>query len=489
MSTPRKKNTGKLKRKRPGGDSPVSESMEIQIKNNEQKISNLESIITTLHNSIKELNSHKQIHTDDIQQLTAESRNAQSLVEVLRKELDDLKQSQYQFKEEMKEIRKDIHETRTESSNGFSELKGMLSQLITSKTLQTSNVNMDTEDIADLNERKNLHELTKSNRNDFYKLYGELNRLKTTHTNQDRNNKLPDDDFQKYKTIRKSMTTWMKTGLALSRDLERIALKETTIEKDRPLLFTITQFANSMTDEYFLFNKLTKKVNSEFEETYIQRANNTLFELNIEMKQSIDKLQSPQKNQILILAYSIARNNSSYLFKKRTTTNRNTDISHDTQHFQQGPRNLGPRNSGPNLNVRREQFQTVADPSREQFQTVTDSSRRFVSIEADAPSRQLEINPRDTHQFVPQIPITCQPSFIPSPPPQQPYPLYHHQQQQEQYQPPTLQPIQHQELPMQQRAERKQRQQHLQQYPSLQDSGKDKQQRGSPHTSRALECE
>ena len=82
----------------------------------------------------------------------------------------------------------------------------------------------------DRDQWSDLNITTKETKNEFYKLYGQLKTLKTTYTKDELNKRLTDEEFVTFKEIRTSLTTWLKTGLAISRQLEDFYRQPTELE-------------------------------------------------------------------------------------------------------------------------------------------------------------------------------------------------------------------------------------------------------------------
>lgn len=69
-------------------------------------------------------------------------------------------------------------------------------------------------------EEKDINTETKENRAEFYSLYGNLKKIKSIFNYESVTQKLSTSNFETFKVARYEITAWLKTDLALSRQLE-----------------------------------------------------------------------------------------------------------------------------------------------------------------------------------------------------------------------------------------------------------------------------
>ena len=184
--------------------------------------------------------------------------------------------------------------------------------------------NMDTTEPDLVNDLKLL---TKETRDAFYKLYGHLKTNKLPFSKEQLNTRLTDKDFELFKEIRTHLTAWLKTGLALSRQLEDLSLPNPEIDTVPPLL-TIRTIANSFEQQYqeYLLNIDAQR--KELLKNIILDANTRLQILNKETNALLEKTNDTNLCRIVAKAFKSATQAGSYLFKQKRT---DTELENRTQ--------------------------------------------------------------------------------------------------------------------------------------------------------------
>lgn len=207
-----------------------------------------------------------------------------------------------------------------------SQLEELVNSLITSSkardvmekeatTHATDAAFMDTDlDTAGLDIISGLNNSTKDTRSAFYKLYGQMKTIKSSFPQEQLKNRLTDQDFITFKDTRSKLTEWLKTGLALSRQLEE--LKAPTLEPTPPLL-TIRSLAAMFNPEYDEFLRNFEQQKISLLRQVITEANSRLLGLNAELCALTTNTVDSKGKLILAKAFKAATQASSYLFKSK----------------------------------------------------------------------------------------------------------------------------------------------------------------------------
>src|SRR5688572_18965355 len=110
------------------------------------------------------------------------------------------------------------------------------------------------------------------------------------------------------------LTSWLKTGLALSRQLEEFNGSETKIETEIPLL-TIKSFAIHFNEKLGDYTAQINSLKKSFYRGIIEEANIKLISLNSEVNKLMHSRSDQEFRTIIAKAFKTAVNASAYLFR------------------------------------------------------------------------------------------------------------------------------------------------------------------------------
>lgn len=173
--------------------------------------------------------------------------------------------------------------------------------------------------VTSLDER-DFNQETREPRNTFYTLYGELKTIKTDFSRGQLAYALTENDFNTFKTTRTELTTWLKTGQALSRQLlEDLNYSHMEPEPYTPLLMLRTM-AVTHSEEFTVYEETRKAQRHVFIGKLILNANSQLISMNEKVAAVMSNLKETGTNIVLAKAFKAVSNASSYLLKPTNKT-------------------------------------------------------------------------------------------------------------------------------------------------------------------------
>lgn len=162
----------------------------------------------------------------------------------------------------------------------------------------------------------NLDTFTKEARNGFYANYGLCKNLKDRFTKETLAKKLPNHDFETFKTYRNKLTFWLKLGLGTSRQLEDLLVPLENSLPLPPLLATGT-FKKTFETDYNIYLKEMSVTRLTLHNKLFTEANSRLMELNAEVKEVIESLSHHTHELIFAKAFRAAVSGASFLFRRK----------------------------------------------------------------------------------------------------------------------------------------------------------------------------
>jgi hypothetical protein len=164
-----------------------------------------------------------------------------------------------------------------------------------------------------------IHNATKENRNTFYSLFGKFKTIKQAFTKDQLKARLPDQDFQKFKDVRTKLTNWLKTGLAISRQIEILNARETP-QINLPPLLTLKHFASTFGPQFEELKEAWIRGRDNLYRDVILEANNKLSALNDDISELLNYNNLISSDLINAKAFKSASFSAGYLFKNSTNT-------------------------------------------------------------------------------------------------------------------------------------------------------------------------
>lgn len=169
----------------------------------------------------------------------------------------------------------------------------------------------------------------------FYNIYGKLKSEKNSHSKEELATKLSPEDFVRFKSMRSTITKWLKTGLAINRHLDLLNVKSDL--SILPPLLSIGIYAAKFKSSYLKLISEQETQKRLFSINVMMEANSLLKDLNIEVENYLTLIPVSNNMSIIIAkAFKTASFAGSYLFKngayKINVADSGEDISAQTLH-------------------------------------------------------------------------------------------------------------------------------------------------------------